>query len=49
VDHSSNGEGENGFAVVSEDFSRWTMSTDQCAFSCDSTENAEVLGRNGTH
>src|SRR5882762_11015926 len=29
VDHSSKGEGENGFAVVSENFSRWNMSTEQ--------------------
>ena len=29
VDHSSNGEGENGFVVVSEDFSRWTITMSQ--------------------
>src|ERR1700676_3023567 len=47
VDHSSNGEGENGFAVVSEDFSRWTMSTDRMEPASTMAENAEVLGRNG--
>ena len=47
VDHSSNGEGENGFAVVSEDFSRWTMSTDRMEPASTTAENAEVLGRNG--
>ena len=29
VEHRSRGLGENGFAVVSEDFSRWSLSTDQ--------------------
>src|ERR1700704_2002304 len=47
VDHSSNGEGENGFAVASEDFSRWTMSTDRMEPASTTAENAEVLGRNG--
>ena len=28
VEHSSKGAGENGFAVLSEDFSRWSMSVD---------------------
>ena len=28
VDHSMEAEGQNGFAVVSEDFSRWNISTD---------------------
>ena len=47
VDHSSKGEEENGFAVVSEDFSRWTMSTDRMEPASTTAENAEVLGRNG--
>jgi len=29
VERSSRGLGENGFAVISEDFSRWSLSTDQ--------------------
>ena len=49
VDHSSRGEGENGFAVVSKDFSRWTMSTDQSESVPDCAEKTEVLGRNGHH
>jgi len=40
VDHRSKGEGENGFAVVSEDFSRWSVST-------DSRESAFTLAANG--
>ena len=47
VDHSSKGEGENGFAVVSDDFSRWTMSTDRREPASTTVENAEVFGRNG--
>ena|ERR1700730_418878 len=47
VDHSSKGEGENGFAVVSDDFSRWTMSTDRMEHASITLENAEVFGRNG--
>ncbi len=47
VDHSSKGEGENGFAIVSENFSRWNMSANQSEFVSDCSENAEVLGRNG--
>ena len=46
VDHSSKGEGENGFAVVSEDFSRWCMSTDQSESAFAYAENTEVLRRN---
>ena len=47
VDHRSKGEGENGFAIVSENFSRWNMSANQSESVCDCSENAEVLGRNG--
>jgi len=47
VDHSSKGEGENGFAIVSENFSRWNMSANQSESVSDCSENAEVLGRNG--
>jgi hypothetical protein len=47
VDHSSKGGGENGFAVVSEDFSRWTMSTDQRESGSTFAETAAVAGRNG--
>jgi len=47
VDHSSKGEGENGFAIVSENFSRWNMSANQSESVSDCPENAEVLGRNG--
>jgi hypothetical protein len=47
VDHSSKGEGENGFAIVSENFSRWNMSANQSESVSDCAENAEVLGRNG--
>src|SRR6266705_1613625 len=42
VDHSSRGQGENGFAVVSKDFSRWNMSTDQSESLSECAENAEV-------
>src|SRR6266566_4797240 len=49
VDHSSRGQGENGFAVVSKDFSRWNMSTDQSESLSECAENAEVVGRNGKH
>src|ERR1700730_2156959 len=47
VDHSSKGEGENGFAVVSEDFSRWSMTTDQNESAFAFAEHTEALGRNG--
>jgi len=47
VDHRSKGEGENGFAIVSENFSRWNMSANQSESVSDCSENAEVLGRNG--
>jgi len=47
VDHSSKGEGENGFAVVSEDFSRWTMSTEQREPGSTFAETAVASGRNG--
>ena len=49
VDHSPTGEGGNGFAVVSKDFSRWNMSSDQSEFVSDSAETAEVLGRDGNY
>ena len=45
VDHSSKGEGENGFAVVSEDFSRWSMTTDQKESTFPFAENAGLLSR----
>lgn len=45
VEHSAKGEGENGFAVVSEDFSRWSMSTDQDESAFDFAEKSEVFGR----
>jgi hypothetical protein len=47
VDHSLKGEGENGFAVVSEDFSRWSMSTDQREPGSTFAETAVASGRNG--
>jgi len=47
VDHSSKGEGENGFAIVSENFSRWNMSANQSESVSKCAENAEVSGRNG--
>jgi hypothetical protein len=47
VDHSSKGEGQNGFAVVSEDFSRWSMSTDQNDSAFTFVGNTEVSGTNG--
>src|SRR6266699_7156136 len=47
VVHGSKGEGVNGFAVVSEDFSRWSMSTDQREFGSAFAESAAVLGSNG--
>jgi hypothetical protein len=43
VDHRSKGEGPNGFAVVSEDFSRWSMSTNRNDSAFAFIENAEVL------
>jgi hypothetical protein len=47
VDHSLKGQGENGFAVVSEDFSRWTMSTEQREPGSTFAETAVASGRNG--
>jgi hypothetical protein len=47
VDHSLKGEWENGFAVVSEDFSRWSMSTDQREPGSTFAETAVASGRNG--
>jgi hypothetical protein len=47
VDHSSEGERENGFAVVSEDFSRWRMSTEQREPGSTFAETAVASGRNG--
>jgi hypothetical protein len=49
VDHSSKGDGENGFAVVSKDFSRWAMSTEQSESVSDCAEDAEVLSTSGNH
>jgi hypothetical protein len=45
VEHSSKGEGENGFAVVSEDFSRWNMSTDQDESAFDCADKTKVVER----
>src|SRR6267143_5608533 len=42
VEHSSKGAGENGFAVVSEDFSRWSMSTDEDESELDFAEKSTV-------
>jgi hypothetical protein len=47
VEHSSKGERENGFAVVSEDFSRWRMSTEQREPGSTFAETAVASGRNG--
>jgi hypothetical protein len=53
VEHTSEGKGENGFAVVSEDFSRWTMTTNQeesprCfTFTEDARVSGWVSVRNG--
>jgi len=47
VDHNSKGEGENGFAVMSQDFSRWTMSTEQRKPGSTFVETAVASGRNG--
>src|SRR6266567_7409599 len=46
VDHSSKGEGENGFAIVSDDFSRWSMSTDQ-EYPSAFAEDTAMVNRNG--
>jgi len=45
VEHSSKGAGENGFAVVSEDFSRWSMSTDEDESELDFAEKSAVVER----
>src|SRR6266446_6484940 len=45
VDHSSNGGGKNGFAVVSEDFSRWSMTTDEDESELDFAEKSAVVER----
>ena len=50
VSRGSNGDGMNGFAVLSEDFSRWSMSTDRRESPSAFAENVEdtvLLGRNG--
>jgi hypothetical protein len=47
VDHSLKGEGENGFALVSEDFSPWRMSTEQREPGSTFAETAVASGRNG--
>jgi hypothetical protein len=45
VEHSSRGAGENGFAVVSEDFSRWSMSVDQDESAYDFDEESAAIER----
>jgi hypothetical protein len=45
VERSAKGEGKNGFAVVSEDFSRWTMSTDRDDTAFADTEQTEAPAR----
>ena len=45
VEHSSKGAGENGFAVVSEDFARWSMSADPDESAFDFFEQPLTLGR----
>lgn len=47
VEHSSKGEGKNGFAVVSEDFSRWSMSADQDDSTFVHAETAGAWDRDG--
>jgi hypothetical protein len=47
VEHRSKGEGENGFAVVSEDFSRWSVSTESTESAFIFAANGGVLGSNG--
>jgi hypothetical protein len=42
VDHSSKGEGENGFAVVSADFSRWSMTASHRESASRFAENTGV-------
>jgi hypothetical protein len=44
VEHSSRGQGENGFAVVSEDFSRWNMSTVEDDVTFAHAQDIEVAG-----
>ena len=45
VEHRSKGAGENGFAMVSEDFSRWSMSTDQDESEFYLAEKSTVIER----
>ncbi|SRR5260370_34680645 len=47
VDHNSKGRGLSGFAVASEDFSRWSMTLSQGESALRYVQNAGVLGRNG--
>ena len=47
VDHSSNGGGKNGFAIVSDDFSRWSMTLSHGESAARYAECPGVLGRNG--
>ena len=48
VDRSSKDGGKNGFAVVSEDFSRWSMTLSHGESAPRYAENAGVLRRNGS-
>ena len=48
VNHGSKGGRMNGFAIVSEDFSRWSMTMSQGESASGFAENAGVLARNGT-
>ena len=43
----SKDEGQSGFAVVSGDFSRWSLTTDQEESMFAYAENTESFGRNG--
>jgi|SRR5579872_343581 len=45
VEHSSKDAGENGFAVVSEDFSRWSMSVDEDEPALDFFEESAAVDR----
>ena len=47
VVHSSKDEGQNGFAVLSANFSRWSLTTDQEESMFAYAENTESFGRNG--
>jgi hypothetical protein len=47
VDHPTEGKGENGFAVISENLTRWTLVTNETQSSANVTDDLELSGTRG--